>query len=599
MKRWTLPLLILPILVSACAPQRTAPPGATFDRIDQELKDAAANNAARAKKNDALSQAMVPPLQMDSPPAAKASEPRFDLAVSAAPAPQVFAALVTGTKYSMLVPPEVSGSLTLNLKSVTVKEALEAIRDLYGFEFTMRGNRILIQPNTMQTRMFKINYLASKRLGMSEMRVTSSSPTQSAGSSSQGGGTAASATAPAQGGGNGNRASDSSRVTTESNNDFWAGLNTALAALVGTENGRAVIINPLSGVVLVKALPSEMRAIENYLKATQLIVERQVMLEAKIVEVELSDGFESGVNWSKFGGNNNRVAVGGVSPGTNLGRGQLATVNALDSSGVPTTVTQVVGGVISNPNADVVPGFAGSMVATALGKGFFGLAFQARDFAAMLSFLETQGDVQVLSSPRVATLNNQKALLKVGSDEYFVTAISGNSSTTTSSTGTAAPSIPNITLTPFFSGVALDVMPQIDDDGGVVLHIRPSVSVVSQKDKTIDLGEAGRYNLPLASSTISETDSIVKVQDGNIVAIGGLMSESQSNNRSGLPGSGGAPVLGALLGQKSSGYRKRELVILLKPTVIQDENTWRQDLMDTQTRVQNFDPRTVTVTPAK
>jgi len=595
MKRWIFPLIVLPALLAACAPQRIAPPGATFDRIGQELKDAAAHNAARAQKNDALSQAMVPPLQVDAPPVAKPVEPRFDLAVSAAPAPQVFAALVSGTKYSMLVPPEVSGSLTLNLKSVTVKEALEAIRDLYGFEFTIKGNRILIQPNTLQTRMFKINYLASRRLGTSEMRVTSSSVSQAPTTSQQN-----TATGSQQGQSNsaqsGSRAVESSRVTTQTDNDFWSGLNTALSALVGTEGGRAVITNALSGVVLVKAMPSEMRAIENYLKATQLIVERQVMLEAKIVEVELSDGFESGVNWSKFGGNNNRFAVGGVTPGANLGSGRLATVNAVDASGVPTTVTQVVGGAISNSSAVVEPGFAGSMIATALGKGFFGLAFQARDFAAMLSFLETQGDVQVLSSPRVATLNNQKALLKVGSDEYFVTAISGNSSTTTSSSGTAAPSIPNITLTPFFSGVALDVMPQIDDDGGVILHIRPSVSVVSQKDKTIDLGEAGRYNLPLASSTVSETDSVVKVLDGNIVAIGGLMSERQQNDRAGLPGSGNAPILGSLLGQKSSAYRKRELVILLKPTVIQDENTWRQDLMETQTRVQTYDPRTTAPT---
>lgn len=598
MKRWIFPLIVFPALLAACAPQRIAPPGATFDRIGQELKDAAAHNAARTQKNDALSQAMVPPLQVEAPPAAKPVEPRFDLAVSAAPAAQVFAALASGTKYSMLVPPEVSGSLTLNLKSVTVKEALEAIRDLYGFEFTIRGNRILIQPNTLQTRMFKINYLASRRLSTSEMRVTSSSPTQTSGDSTQSGGSSSPQNTgnTSQGGA---RPSDSSRVTTQADHDFWNGLNTALAALIGQEGGRAVITNPLSGVVLVKAMPSEMRAIENYLKATQLIVERQVMLEAKIVEVELSDGFESGVNWSKFGGNDNRFAVGGAAPGTNLNRGQLATVNALDASGVPTTVQQVVGGLVSNQNAQVDPGFAGSLVATALGKGFYGLAFQARNFAAMLSFLETQGDLQVLSSPRVATLNNQKALLKVGSDDYFVTAISGNSSTTTSANGTAAPSIPNITLTPFFSGVALDVMPQIDDDGAVILHIRPSVSTVVQKDTRINLGAAGEYNLPLASSTVSETDSIVRVQDGNIVAIGGLMRERQQNDRSGLPGSGRAPVLGTLLGQKSSGYRKSELVILLKPTVIQDENTWRQDLMDTQTRVQTFDPRTVTVTPAK
>ncbi|HRE16107.1 MAG TPA: secretin N-terminal domain-containing protein [Rhodocyclaceae bacterium] len=531
---------------------------------------------------------MVPPLQVEAPLAAKPSEPRFDLAVSAAPAPQVFAALVSGTKYSMLVPQEVSGSLTLNLKSVTVKEALEAIRDLYGYEFTIKGNRILIQPNTLQTRMFKINYLASQRLGTSDMRVTSSSATQSASSTGQTGTTGGQPTTNSATSGGANTPSDSSRVTTRSDNDFWRGLNTALSALVGTDNGRAVIINPLSGVVLVKAMPSEMRAIENYLKATQLIVERQVMLEAKIVDVRLSDGFQSGINWSKFGGGDNRWSIGSVSPGATMGgtgAGDLQSASE-GSTGTGTTAT-LLGG-------------ASRLVASALGKGFFGLAFQAKDFGAMLNFLETQGDVQVLSSPRVATLNNQKALLKVGTDDYFVTAISGNSTSTSTSGSSTTPTIPNITLTPFFSGVALDVMPQIDDDGGVILHIRPSVSVVTENTKTVDFGAAiGTFRLPLASSTVSETDSVVRVQDGNIVAIGGLMSESQNNARSGLPGASRVEGIGALFGEKSRGYSKRELVILLKPTVIQDENTWRQDLMDTQTRVQSFDPRTISVTPAK
>lgn len=586
MKHWILPLITLSVVLSACTPQRVTPQGSTFDRIDQELKDAAATNAARAKKNDALSQAMLPPLQVDTAPSNKAAEPRFDLAVSAAPAAQVFAALVAGTKYSMLVPPEVSGSLTLNLKGVTVKEALEAIRDLYGFEFIIKGNRILIQPNTMQTRMFKINYLASRRVGMTDVRVTGSSPSQTTGTTP--GAAGQPATQPTSGtptqGSSSSRSSDSSRITTRNDTDFWTELNTALSALVGQENGRAVIINPLSGVVLVKAMPSEMRAIESYLKATQLIVERQVMLEAKVVDVRLSDGYQSGINWSKFdGSNDNRWSIGGAAPGTTLG-----TTGAL--VGAVAGAASTGGSGAGSTTGTVTPGLAGSLVTSALGRGFFGLAFQSRSFAALLSFLETQGDVQVLSSPRVATINNQKAVLKVGTDDYFVT----NVSTTATSTGTGTVVTPTIGLQPFFSGVALDVMPQIDDDGNVILHIHPSVSVVTEKTKVVDLGATiGTFTLPLASSTISEADSIVRVQDGNIVAIGGLMSEAQNNDRAGLPGASRIQGVGALFGEKSRGYSKRELVILLKPTVIQDENTWRQDLMDTQTRVQSFDPRTV------
>lgn len=575
-------LLPLFLWLTACSQLLTTPSGATFDRIDQELKEALASKA-KPGKNEALNNAMLPPLQVGSQPTAAAPEPRFDLAVSGAPAAQVFSALVAGTKYSILVPAEVTGNLTLNLKRVTVREALDAIRELYGYEFSFKGNRISIQPNTLQTRMFQINYLASQRQGRTDVRVTSSSAaianspsgtsgqgTGSTGSTAPSGGTAGSSAA------GGTSGSESSRIMTQSSSDFWKELNTTLTALVGTVDGRAVIINAHSGVVVVKALPNELRAVENYLKATQLIVERQVMLEAKIVEVQLSEGAQSGVNWASFGGNGKKWAVGNVLPGTTLG-----------STG---TISGSAGGVSSGTTATITPGSAaGAVVTDSLGKGFFGLAFQARDFAALLSFLETQGDVQVLSSPRVATVNNQKAVLKVGTDDYFVTNVSTTSTTNTTGAATVSPTI---TLQPFFSGVALDVMPQIDEDNNIILHIHPSVSDVQEKTKTVDLGSAGVFTLPLASSSVSETDSVVRVQDGHIVAIGGLMRQEQSRDSSGLPVVSRAPgLLGALFGQKSASFRKRELIILLKPTVIQGENSWRQDLMETQIRVQGLDPR--------
>lgn len=562
--------------LTSCAQLQT-PPGTTFDRIDQELS-AAASQPAKAKKIDALNQAMLPPLPMPAPATTAASEPRFDLAVTAAPASQVFSALVSGTKYSMLVPPEVTGNLTLNLKSVTVREALEAIRELYGFEFNFRGNRIFIQPNTLQTRMFQINYLSSQRQGRTDVRVTSSSAAiANAPSGTAGQATGSTGQAAPAGSASGNHAgTESSRILTQVTSDFWRELNVTLSALVGVTDGRAVIVNAHSGVVLVRAMPAELRAVENYLKATQLIVERQVMLEAKIVEVQLSEGAQSGVNWAGFGNSNKnwprggKWAAGSVLPGNTIG---------------------ATGSLISDA-ATVTPGMnVGSIAAASVGKGFFGLAFQAKDFAALLNFLETQGDVQVLSSPRVATINNQKAVLKVGTDDFFVTNVSTTS--TSNSTGPATVS-PTITLQPFFSGVALDVMPQIDEDNNIILHIHPSVSQVQEKTKTIDLGSAGVFTLPLASSSVSETDSIVRVQDGNIVAIGGLMSQEQSHDRSGLPVlSRPSGFFGSLFGQKSASFKKRELVILIKPTVIQGENSWRQDLMDTQIRVQGLDPRKV------
>ena len=327
-----------------------------------------------------------------------------------------------------------------------------------------------------------------------------------------------------------------------------------------------MIVSPGSGVVLIKAFPSDIRAVENYLRITQVIVERQVILEAKILEVSLNEEFQSGVNWSQFGGSRNRYAVGSVNSGTTLN----------------TT------GPISSNDATISPGSAGALAATTLGKGFFGLAFQTANFASLLNFLETQGNVQVLSSPRISTINNQKAVLKVGTDEFFVT----NVSSTVTSSGTSNITTPTITLQPFFSGIALDVTPQIDGENNIVLHVHPSISVVSEKKKIIDLGsQLGTFTLPLANSAVSETDSIVRVQDGNIVAIGGLMKQEHASDANGLPGTTTSSGWGLLFGARNSYQRKSELVILIKPTIIHNESSWKDDLVETQSRVQQLDPR--------
>ena len=557
-------LALTPLLFAGCATHQKAP-GATFERIGEEMQGAV---SARTKTTeDALNQAMMPPLQLEVPAAVASVEPRFDLVVASAPATQVFMALVSGTRYSMLVAPEVSGSITVKLKNVTVREALETLRELYGYEFKFQGTRIYIQPNTMQTRIFQLNYLAGKRQGQTDVRVTSSSISSMQGnaSSSNNNTNNTSTNTSSTSGSTNVSGPPSSQITTTTDNDFWRDLSAALAAIVGTVDGRSVIVSPGSGVVVVRAFPADLRAVENYLRVTQVIVERQVMLEAKIIEVALNEEFQAGVNWSAFGGKDSRYAVGSINPGASL-----------DTSGAITT-----------PSVGVLPGAAGAAAATAIGQGFFGLAFQTANFASLLNFLETQGNVQVLSSPRIASINNQKAVLKVGTDEFFVT----NVSSTVTSSGTSNVTTPTINLQPFFSGIALDVTPQIDGENNIVLHVHPSISVVTEKQKIVDLGSLGTYTLPLANSTVNETDSIVRVQDGNIVAIGGLMKQEQSSDTNGLPGTTQSSGWGLLFGARNSYLRKRELVILIKPTIIHNESSWKDDLIETQSRVDQLDPR--------
>ncbi|MBL8481023.1 MAG: pilus (MSHA type) biogenesis protein MshL [Rhodocyclaceae bacterium] len=477
-------------------------------------------------------------------------------------------AIVNGTRYSMVVHPEVSGTLTLNLKDVTVREALDTIRELYGYDYRVQGSRLMVLPLGLQTRVFQINYLAGRRQGMTDMRVTSGSI--SAAQTNQSGAAAAATPLPLPASstpGGAQRTQDSSRIHTTTDTDFWADLTSALRLIVGAEQGRNVIVNAHSGVILVKAYPAELRQVERYLQATQVVVERQVMLEAKILEVQLSDGFQAGINWSYFGSNGSHRA----SLGANANTLPLPGGGVVSSSSVGGTLGETLGA-----------GLAAAAGRTA--SGLFGLAFQTGSFSALLQFLQTQGSVQVLSSPRIATINNQKAVLKVGTDEFFVT----NVSTTTNTAGNNTTTSPTITVQPFFSGIALDVTPQIDEDNHIILHVHPSISVVAEKTKQLNLGTLGNFTLPLASSNVNETDSVVRVQDGHVVAIGGLMTQSDSRGHTRVPGLGDVPVAGALFGNKNDASSKRELVILLKPTLIRSEQSWERDLNDTAARMQQY-----------
>jgi MSHA biogenesis protein MshL len=370
---------------------------------------------------------------------------------------------------------------------------------------------------------------------------------------------------------------DSSDVNTTSRSDFWPDLKSAIEAIVGSKDGgRSVVVSPQSGVVVVRAMPEELRNVDTYLKATQLSVDRQVILEAKILEVELNDGYQSGINWASFasfrGSHDNRVSTGFLTPGTSLTPLPFA-------GGQPPPIA-------SGDGLAASTGFSLSNTAAVAGS-MFGLALQTNNFAALISFLESQGTVHVLSSPRVATLNNQKAVLKIGTDEFYVTGVT----TVTTATNAGNTTTPTVTLQPFFSGVVLDVTPQIDDKGNILLHVHPSVSQVSTVNKSVNLGTMGSLSLPLAASATSEIDSMVRGQDGRVVAIGGLMRQSSTTDTSQVPVAGKVPLLGALFRNKQNANMKRELVVLIKPTIVEGANNWNQDLLDASRRIEQLDPR--------
>ncbi|HUK04921.1 MAG TPA: secretin N-terminal domain-containing protein, partial [Burkholderiales bacterium] len=371
--------------------------------------------------------------------------------------------------------------------------------------------------------------------------------------------------------------------------DFWSELRGTLAALVGTGEGRNVVLSPQSGVIVVRALPSELRSVEQYLRAMRISIERQVMLEAKIIDVTLNEGYQSGINWAAFP--NRQTSVGQVSPGTLLQRsgGDTGTFQATGSSNVGQTASSSVGpGGLSVPDPTLAAFTGASLINRAVAGGsVVGLVLQSASFAALLNFLETQGKVQVLSSPRVSTLNNQKAVLKVGTDEFFVTNIQSATTIATATGVNTGTPVPTVTVQPFFSGIVLDVTPQIDENGQIILHIHPSVSQVTTDTKQIDLGAAGQLRLPLAKSDVNETDTIVRVSDGNVVALGGLMKLELSDSRGGLPGVGDNPV-GNFFRNTDKQLVKKEMVVLLKPTIIQGDRSWDEDLNETRARYESM-----------
>jgi MSHA biogenesis protein MshL len=639
-------------LLSACSTTYPTRDLSAQNRIDETLKQASIpKTSPPVTLPPAVSQSLLPPLRNTLPRAAAPTEPRFDLVLIDAPVGQVLHAIVADTRYSILLSPRASAPmaaaggaqadaasqaaaaaaaanasrrelLTVRLKNVTVFEALDAVRETYGYEYTVSGTRIFVDPPEMQTRFYQVNYTLGQRRGVSDLQVVSGAAAGGGGGS--GGGSSGSGSSGSSSGGNGGGAASygsnqASAMSTISKSDLWGEIEDSMRTILGCQiprlqastsrggqgsggsssggassradvsyvgdsqlgerlrgvdgctDGRAVNVNQMSGTVLVRGMPKELRTIERLLRAMQVNVERQVSIEAKVIDVQLNSDSQQGINWAAFPKGLMRGSVGA------------------DPSLIGAPGTAFAGKVPNGASlADLLGGqLVGGVAKSAFSSGL-GVALQGSQFAALISFLETQGEVHVLSSPRISTLNNQKAVIKVGVEEPFITAISPGSTSLSSSAAVAVP--PTLTYQPFFSGISLDVTPQIDDRDRVTLHVHALVNSITEKEKASST-QAGSAAVPLAINSVNETDSVVKTADGVVVVIGGLMTESSGNNRSAIPGLGNVPVAGALFRKGDQSSSKRELVILIKPTVIKMDSDWADDIAATGRRIQSMNER--------
>lgn len=469
-------------------------------------------------------------------------QPRFNVAAANVDVADFFTSLVADTDYSVAIHPAVSGQITLDLKQVTLNEAFAVVEQLYGYHIQQVGSIYKVMPGGLRTETIPVNYLLMQRSGSSSISVTAGGI-----SSSQNGNSSGNSNNNQNGNQNNNNQNSNnqngnnqngqngqggqgngSSVQSSSETDFWKDLKEAITGVMGSGPDRAVVVSPQAGLVTVRGLPAEIEAVRAYLGQTEESLQRQVILEVKIIEVTLNDDYQQGINWSQIAGTIGSTDINFSNNSFTLGNNITAQIGGLGSIG-----------------------------------------FEGDDFSGVINLLETQGNAQVLSSPRVTAINNQKAVIKVGSDEYYVTGVSSSSNLTdTTGTGTGITrDVPIPELEPFFSGIALDVTPQINVDGDVILHVHPSVSETSELSKSINLGGTSAYTLPSAQTNIRESDTIIKARNGEIVVIGGLMQSTISDSESKVPVLGSVPLFGKLFTSISKVERKKELIILIKPTV--------------------------------
>ena len=566
LSRYLCSVLVSSILVSmSLAGCKSVPDSPTF--VKNALDEAIANSSTSKKATKPkplvnMPSAVQNEIMQHSMQQAKQSllaEKRLQIAANEVDAKSFFAAIVDESAYSVAMHPDVSGNITLNLKDVTLDEVITVVEDLYGYEIQRKGKIIQVYPAGMRTETIPLNYLYITRNGSSSTSVNSgglsSNDSRNRGSSSSSKGNSNNSNlsnngSDGQSGANQNGSSQNSsgiNIYTNSQSDYWVELQANLLSLLGVAQGRndearTVIVSPQAGLVTVRAMPNEIKVVKKFIRDSAENLRRQVIIEAKIMEVTLNDDYQQGINWDEVLGH-----VG-------------STDIAFSTAG----------------------GLAGNTISTLIG-GTTSIGFKNKDFAGVINLLSTQGNVQVLSSPRITVTNNQKAVIKVGNDEYFVTDVSSTTTTGTSTTVT-----PEVDLTPFFSGIALDVTPQISESGEVILHVHPAVTITEEQVKLIQLG-GDEIVLPMARSSVRESDTIIRAKSGEIVIIGGLIETRKVDSESKTPLLGDIPWVGELFKSKRQKTEKKELVILLKPIVI-GQDTWKNQLKDARALLKQWFP---------
>ena len=574
----TLSVLLLAFVISACSASsfQRVPDTALLDNMQDMLTEGAAGYEppASVQPDDNVLRELLPGLSLSDDLLAPVAE-RFNVSAERQPAREFFNNLIAGTDYGVIVSPEVTGEISINLPNVTIDEVINTVQQTYGFHVERRGMIYHIHPRTMQTRIFSIDYLNVSRQGSSSASVSS---TQSAGGGSGlggssgglsggfggGGGLGGGFGSGGFGGGSSGVSSGSGRggggqVTTSTETDFWADIQETIENIVSMGNPREqqsgsgllsglgttagqqsrVVVQPQVGLVMVTAYPEELDRVEAYIQTAQNILSREVTIQVQFLEVVLNKGFQSAIDFDTFGVD-----------------GEIGVVED--------TVTGSFGSGTNNLRVD--------------GSNPLAIVTNFSDFNAVFRILESRGTTQVLSSPSLKVLNNQKAVFQDGDQEYFQTGVGSS----IINTGSSVTQSSGNNIQPFFSGIAMDITPQISADGTITLHVHPTITTVTEQSKPI----AGEQ-VPTPRIAVRELDSIIKARDGRIVVLGGLAYERTVDDSAGIPGVRNVPYVGAAFDQRYRSTVKSEFIILLRPVIGSDQSE-QQLLRDRDTRLREI-----------
>ncbi|WP_296660723.1 pilus (MSHA type) biogenesis protein MshL [Thiobacillus sp. 0-1251] len=506
-----------------------------------------------------------------SPPKLTAPVPTYTVVVNDVPVKDLLFSIARDTQYNIDLYPGISGNVSLNAVQEPLPAILDRIARQADLRYEMNGRTVSIMPDTPYVKTYTVNYVNVARNTTSSVGVAAQIASTGGGIGTGTGNTSASTSA-------GN--SSTTTVASQSNNDLWTvladNIRTMLAgtrAVTQSNEERAarleaekaeraervsqaeaaskagagaanlftaafanqpagdgkydVAVNPVAGTVTVLGTSRQQELVQQYLDRVMQSAQRQVLIEATIVEVTLKDQYRAGIDWSKALQGATGWTINTVGAGTNALAGTLSPF----------------------------------IQATYTNSGNNG-------FTAAIDLLESFGKTKVLSSPKLMALNNQTALLKVVDNLVYFSVQSQQGAL--SSTGSVLqPATFTTTAHTVPIGVVMSVLPQINENGMVSLTVRPTISrkVGSVDDPNPDLEKAGVKNsIPVIQ--VREMESLLQVRSGQTVVLGGLIQDDSNNARDGVPGLSRPEGIGALFGQHERLNSQTELVIFLRPTVV-------------------------------